>query len=293
MWIFWCLFKFSPRLKLFPHWLQKYGFSPVWTLLCFFRSPAWLKRLPHCMQPYGFSPVWHRWCILKLPTLLNVFPHTAQECKSSLPKCSIRIFLASNAALLAFANPCLLGVAWFEWTKTSPQGSALTCGLCVSAVMEREELQLKSTQPPYCSWRHGGSGVAQSVGCGSLSIQVEFLPSEVLELEGHVFAVTSLFELCNVWTIIASSVTCDPTSDFASQYSVVSTNLHSAWDSVLLQLSCWSDSCFTSWSGLQLLICFWSVRERSELGPELSSWLCVSSCSSGNGGKKKKDKKKL
>jgi len=55
-------FKWLLRLKLFPHILQGYGFSPVWILVWTFKVLRWVKCFPHILQENGFSPVWVLWC---------------------------------------------------------------------------------------------------------------------------------------------------------------------------------------------------------------------------------------
>ncbi len=49
LWIFFlCLSRLDEWLKLFPHAVQWYGFSPVWILSCVFRCPEWLNLLSQC-----------------------------------------------------------------------------------------------------------------------------------------------------------------------------------------------------------------------------------------------------
>lgn len=55
-------FKCLPEGKLLPHFLQKYGFSPVCTLMWTIRAEFWVNVLPQKSQLKGFSPVWTLTC---------------------------------------------------------------------------------------------------------------------------------------------------------------------------------------------------------------------------------------
>lgn len=131
-WIFWCLFRFSLRLKLFPQWWQGNVFSAVWTRMCFLRSPAWWKDRLQSLQWKGFSPVWQRKWIFRFLTLLKSFPRTLQLYEVHAP--TSQIFLPSIVSvLLPFSEEFLLSTSSFGSTRSIWCESTKTWGLCPSA----------------------------------------------------------------------------------------------------------------------------------------------------------------
>ena len=76
--IFMCALSCPDSVKLFPHVLHKYGFSPVCILTCALSCPACVKLFPHVMQVYGFSPVCILMCALSVPPSPKLFPHVLQ-----------------------------------------------------------------------------------------------------------------------------------------------------------------------------------------------------------------------
>ena len=44
-------------LKLLPHWLDEWLFSPVWVVICIVRLPLWLKLSPQWLHEWFFTPV--------------------------------------------------------------------------------------------------------------------------------------------------------------------------------------------------------------------------------------------
>uniref|UniRef100_A0A452GTF4 Uncharacterized protein n=1 Tax=Gopherus agassizii TaxID=38772 RepID=A0A452GTF4_9SAUR len=82
-------------LKLFPHWAQWKGRSPVcsrrWVVsadLWLNRDDRWVNPLPHSLQALGRSPVWVRQCPLRMERRMNPFPHWGQTWGFS-PVCTL------------------------------------------------------------------------------------------------------------------------------------------------------------------------------------------------------------
>lgn len=65
----------TDRLKLLPHLLHGYGFSPVCIRWWLTRSDDWLKLLLQSLDEYSFFPECILWCVSKFAAWLKHFPH--------------------------------------------------------------------------------------------------------------------------------------------------------------------------------------------------------------------------
>ncbi|XP_060935119.1 endonuclease domain-containing 1 protein-like [Limanda limanda] len=67
---------------------------------CLFKYSTRLKRFPHASHPYGGSPVWNRWCRSKLPRRLKVRPHYLYIPPASCKRSQRKMLQFSTGALL-------------------------------------------------------------------------------------------------------------------------------------------------------------------------------------------------
>ncbi len=81
LWIFFvCSNRLDDWLKLFPHAVQWYGFSPVWILWCSFSSTAVRKVFSHSKHIWSLTPVCIFWCSFKFCSSEKLFPPKEHEC---------------------------------------------------------------------------------------------------------------------------------------------------------------------------------------------------------------------
>ena len=118
MWVLWWKLRVPLWLKLFPHTMHLYGFSPVWALWCVLNVLLWVKLFPHSMHLYGFSPVWILSCELKLLLWLKLFPHCRHlYCLSPLGDVSREV----QSLCIVMLFPCSMRSLCFSsgWTLSS------------------------------------------------------------------------------------------------------------------------------------------------------------------------------
>ena len=104
-----CLLRLLVRLKLSPHVVHLYGFSPVCILMCVLRCPVLLKAFPHVVHVCGFSPVCLLMCLLRLLVWLKLFPHVLHE------------YGFSSVCIFVIVSKCPAPVMIFPFVLFSPE----------------------------------------------------------------------------------------------------------------------------------------------------------------------------
>ena len=70
---------FLHQKKVFSHWWQVKGFSPVCILMWLFRCAYWVKDLPHEEQVKGLYSMCVLWWVFRFPDWLKAWSHWRQE----------------------------------------------------------------------------------------------------------------------------------------------------------------------------------------------------------------------